>query len=272
MKRVKIVSFRKVERQGRGFTLIELLIVIAIVAILAGILFPVLAQSRDKGRQAVCWSHLRQLALANRMYASDWDGYFVPAAPRFLSDCCRWFGVRNAQGRFEPRSGALVPYLKEGGQIRICPSFHASSGFDAGTGGYVYNYVGVGSRVWYQGYTADLAAFDGSLSEAEISEPSETVMFADGALDTGTHLVEYAFLIAPAFVLARIPNAYYPLDPSVHFRHQQTASVAFVDGHSQPLKMAASVESSGAYPGANPRRNAIGWFAPLEGDTFYDPE
>lgn len=256
----------------RGFTLIELLVVVAIVAILAGILFPVLAQSRDRGRQAVCQSNLRQLTLANQMYASDWNGNFVPAAPRFLSDCCRWFGIRNAQGRFEPRSGALVPYLKEGGHLRICPSFSATEGFDTGTGGYAYNAVGVGSRVWYQGYTADLTAFDGSLSEAEISKPSETVMFADGALDTGTGLVEYAFLIAPPAVLARIPNAYYPLDPSVHFRHQQTASIAFVDGHCKTLKMADSVESSGAYPDANPRRNGIGWFAPLEGDTLYDPD
>jgi prepilin-type N-terminal cleavage/methylation domain-containing protein/prepilin-type processing-associated H-X9-DG protein len=256
----------------KAFTLIELLVVIAIIAILAGILFPVLAQAQEKGRQAACWSNLRQLALANQLYAADWDSSFVPAAPRFLTDCCRWFGVRNMQGRFEPRAGALVPYLKEGGLLRLCPSFRAFGGFDIGTGGYVYNAIGVGSRVWKEGYTADLRAFDGSLSETEIIKPTETAMFADGALDIGTGLVEYAFLIAPPAVLARIPNAYYPLDPSVHFRHQQTASVAFVDGHCKPLKLSTSMESSGAYPGANPRRNAIGWFTPVEGDTFYDPE
>jgi len=256
----------------KAFTLIELLVVIAIIALLAGILFPVFAQAREKGRQTACQSNLRQLAFANQMYAADWDGYFVPAAPRFLTDCCRWFGVRDTQGHFEPRSGALVPYLKENGLLRLCISFHPHPGFDMGTGGYVYNAIGVGSRVWYQGYTSNLSAFDGALSEAEIGKPTETAMFADGALDIGTGLAEYAFLIAPAAVLARIPNAYYPLDPSIHFRHQQTASIAFVDGHCKPLKMAVSVTNSGAYPDANPQRNAIGWFAPVEGDTFYDPE
>src|SRR5438105_1891608 len=46
---------------GRGFTLIELLVVIAIIVILAGILFPVFAQAREKARQAGCLSNLKQI-------------------------------------------------------------------------------------------------------------------------------------------------------------------------------------------------------------------
>ena len=49
----------------RGFTLVELLVVIAIVAILAAILFPVFAQAREKGRQATCLHHLRQIGRAS---------------------------------------------------------------------------------------------------------------------------------------------------------------------------------------------------------------
>jgi prepilin-type N-terminal cleavage/methylation domain-containing protein/prepilin-type processing-associated H-X9-DG protein len=59
--------------QKKGFTLIELLVVIAIIAILAAILFPVFAQARAKARAATCLSNLKQLSLAEIMYASDYD-------------------------------------------------------------------------------------------------------------------------------------------------------------------------------------------------------
>src|ERR1043166_6762943 len=58
----------------RGFTLIELLVVIAIIAILAALLFPVFAQARAQARKAACTSNLKQIALAFRMYADDFDG------------------------------------------------------------------------------------------------------------------------------------------------------------------------------------------------------
>jgi len=60
-----------------AFTLIELLVVIAIIAILAAILFPVFAQARAKARQAVCISNLKQLGLANMMYAQDYDEQYA---------------------------------------------------------------------------------------------------------------------------------------------------------------------------------------------------
>src|SRR5689334_8544067 len=57
----------------RGFTLIELLVVVAVITILAGILFPVFAQARDAAKRANCISNLRQIALAHQMYVQDND-------------------------------------------------------------------------------------------------------------------------------------------------------------------------------------------------------
>src|SRR5205823_14590218 len=50
--------------------------VIAIIAILAGMLFPVLAQAREKARGATCQSNLKQLGSAYMMYVQDYDDQF----------------------------------------------------------------------------------------------------------------------------------------------------------------------------------------------------
>jgi len=61
----------------RGFTLIELLMVIAVIALLLALLFPVLHSAREAGQRSVCLSNLRQLTFAWLAYADDCNGQIV---------------------------------------------------------------------------------------------------------------------------------------------------------------------------------------------------
>ncbi len=69
-------------REKRAFTLIELLVVIAIIAILAAILFPVFARTKEAAKKTVSIAQMRQLAAAVMMYSGDYDDYFPPASMR----------------------------------------------------------------------------------------------------------------------------------------------------------------------------------------------
>ena len=56
---------------ARAFTFIELFVVIAIVALLAALLLPVLGRARESGRATACLSNLRQLGVALQLYVQD---------------------------------------------------------------------------------------------------------------------------------------------------------------------------------------------------------
>lgn len=64
-------------RKSRGFTLIELLVVIAIIAILAAILFPVFLSAKKSANAGACLSNMKELAMAQLMYAQDNSGYIA---------------------------------------------------------------------------------------------------------------------------------------------------------------------------------------------------
>ena len=56
-----------------AFTLIEIIVVVAIIATIAALLFPVFARARERARESACISNLRQIGQAFRMYMADYD-------------------------------------------------------------------------------------------------------------------------------------------------------------------------------------------------------
>lgn len=69
----------RLARRAAGFTLVELLVVIGIIALLVGILIPVVNRARESANRTVCAANLRNWGAAAFAFANDNDGYFPRA-------------------------------------------------------------------------------------------------------------------------------------------------------------------------------------------------
>lgn len=123
--------------------------VIAIIAILAGLLLPALSSTREKGRRANCVSNLHQIGIATAAYANDYNDFYPIDAS---SGNALWISpTTNNYGRL------LAGYIGNG-RVFYCPSGKIYKYDDSSTG---YQFMGVaGGRVFCQYYfrgTNDLA-------------------------------------------------------------------------------------------------------------------
>jgi prepilin-type N-terminal cleavage/methylation domain-containing protein/prepilin-type processing-associated H-X9-DG protein len=240
---------RALQQCQRGFTLIELLVVIALITILAGILFPVFAQVRDRARQTTCLSNLRQISLGMNLYEQDYEDRLPPVVSYGP-------GVRQYFALSWMR--LLEPYVKEE-RVFLCPATGNANPDWRASSDLLYNYgyapsagvfggegstslplaiPGFGAGLW-QG----LGGFNGrtigwyveptvSATLAQVARPTETVLVCDHlAFDWGLFSRQF-YLPAPRHVReegVRLPDGTTVPDGRIN--------CVFVDGHVQALKM-----------------------------------
>ncbi len=137
---------RSMRKSTGGFTLVELLVVIGIIAVLIGILLPVLSRARAQAQSTACKSNIRQLVLGALSYAADNKGrwpyhfYWVEQSPTtgFPTNAARgwvswWTSINryltsktdfdNRQDQLNPPATGLTSRMG----YRLSPAFRCPS-------------------------------------------------------------------------------------------------------------------------------------------------
>jgi prepilin-type processing-associated H-X9-DG protein/prepilin-type N-terminal cleavage/methylation domain-containing protein len=259
-----------IQHRRSGFTLVELLVVLGVIAVLVGMLMPMLNRAREAGNAIQCASNLRQLLSAMLMYAGENRQYLPPAHLHFYTqNNHRWHGTRASGQLPFDFSGSPMRKQLGAGRIRSCPGFEfvSGAGFERSAGGYGYNSAFLGSGLG----VPELASLSLPIIEferrvvntpakmTEIRSAADKIAFSDAAI-ANPNLIEYSFVTAP------LDSDGNPTSPSIHFRHRGQANIAYVDGH------VAARSMDWTYPvnvyGADNRKMKLGYVGPRDNSLF----
>lgn len=246
-------------RARRGFTLIEILVVIAIVAILAGILFPVFSQAKAKAQQTSCQSNLKQLGSALQIYIQDYDESYPPVyidpQTHVIPDSLQ---EDNAQWKGLSWTERVYPYVKNE-QVYKCPSDGAPAQRLPVNARFLNSYAYNPLFGTAPDPTTPDRLMTGSLAQAQINNVSDVAMFWDTPVNPAqANQAQNMNNLSHTIRDRRYPvNDLYMLDTRqkrvmaeegmfsvaldapnkwMRPRHIDTTSVIFADSHVKPIK------------------------------------
>ena len=192
------------EAKKNGFTLIELLVVIAIIAILAAMLLPALSKAREKARQSVCMNNLKQIGLAETMYADDSNGWILVTYWDGGSTEIRWHDPLRNKG-----------YI-ENPDILLCPSIPPK------TYSSVYKTYGIRHNWSPDEYAQPGATWNITFMHlSNIRESTDYVLVGD-TVHSSWKQQFYQFCPTALIESGNV---------AIHVRHVGFANILFVDGH-----------------------------------------